>query len=939
MEVNNLLRAAYSGNIGEVLRLLDFETPNINAPGGDYASAVGAAAYQGHREIVLLLLNRGADVNSTAGKYGSALGAAAYQGHREIVSLLLDRRADVNGTAGNYGSALGAAAYNGHEDVLLLLIARGADVNAACVTGQYGTPLAAAALQGKTKVVSLLLSHGANPNIVSGYYGTALAAASYRGHRDIMSELLKHPGTDVNTIGGEYGTALGSTLAHPTSSTEMPATTNLLLDHGADINLVDGIYGSLLGKAAFRGDKELVWLLLARGADAFHVGGQYETVTGAYPTALDAARAGRAGEDIITLLSSNMNQGIQQEALDTKPWPPFPMPFSRPLAAVQVSRESPLASTVGMCHDCIEAIVNNQPHASLTPVQAALPCRVADEELLRRALIALLGIRKDTVERLQVWIRNDVHYLVNQGYDLGLAYAAARVAWKSFNDPHFNIAAHRAQWLARAKQIAELRENAIYMDDNGQELIKSPYSIMPRRVWDLKSNRVVEFHMLHSEVLAREYISRGVFMDVAQASPPFWAITHSWTRDMSSVETSINQYQWPTPLPQELDLEYSVRRELLHKGAAYVWLDVLCLRQPSLAIDRTQQSEWKLDVPTIGNVYRRAVGIARYFNGLGQAFSIDGWDDSRHWLRRAWTLQEIRSENTTYNAGIGHKTSAHIMMKTEGKVDGKVTTLRQALHPIVKLATQVDSLSGCSVYGLVREMAKRYSTQPTDKVAALFYLLRTTQLPIYDAGISDRDAWARCFHVLPFERKIEILFDFPYAGDRTHHGSQWFPTWRQLMAWPERDPTYKHTVAVCPQGAAQAQLPWSQKPKHMFVPDIWAISNVRLCQTEERDEYVIDVGDEIFGFYHPYVSQKPIEMSTCERYTLVTTCPDHSYNWLVCEPHRNRDIAYPTLDGVGATEIEPLKKLGVLRTDSCSELVLGMERKDSVLKKINALFF
>jgi len=57
---------------------------------------------------------------------------------------------------------------------------------------------------------------------------------------------------------------------------------------------------------------------------------------------------------------------------------------------------------------------------------------------------------------------------------------------------------------------------------------------------------------------------------------------------------------------------------------------------------------------------------------------------------------------------------AHSIMNTESRVDGKVTTLRPALHPIVigwhnplvetivKLAAQVDTPSGCSVYKLVQ---------------------------------------------------------------------------------------------------------------------------------------------------------------------------------------------------------------------------------------------
>ena len=550
---------------------------------------------------------------------------------------------------------------------------------------------------------------------------------------------------------------------------------------------------------------------------------------------------------------------------------------------------------------------------------------------------------------MQVWIRNDVRYLVNQGYDLGLAYATVRVAWKHFNDAGFNIAVHRGQWLAKAREIDQVRENAIYTDNTKQELIKSPYQVMPRRIWDLKSNRVVEFRMLHSEVLAREYLSGGVIHPEKAPYPPFWAITHSWTNEMSPVETSINQFQWPTPLPRGLDLEHSVRRKLLNKGAEYVWLDVLCLRQHSTEND-AKVDEWKLDVPTIGNIYRAAVGIARYFNGLGQPFSTTGWDGPRHWLNRAWTLQEIRSENTTYNAGISPNTSgrANLIMNTKSRVGKKVITLRQALHPIINLAAQVDSQRGCSVYELVQQMAKRHATQPTDKVAGLFYLLRTTQLPTYDAGISDADAWAKCFHVLPFERKVEILFDFPYGGDRAGacHDCSWFPAWRQLMEWPDRDLTYTHTVAVSPQNQGQIQLAQVQKSKHLLLSDIWAISdvNVRLYQTNEQNgifghEIEVEIGCETFAFYYPYVCQKPVETSTSAQYTLVTTNLDHSYNWVVCESLGKRDEKCTTPDGaVKMAKIQALRKLGVLRTDSSSEFVLCRGRRDSILKRINALF-
>lgn len=59
-------------------------------PGGEYGTALQAAAYFGNLKIVQLLLERGADVNieGEGGTHGTALQAAAGRGHSEVVELL-----------------------------------------------------------------------------------------------------------------------------------------------------------------------------------------------------------------------------------------------------------------------------------------------------------------------------------------------------------------------------------------------------------------------------------------------------------------------------------------------------------------------------------------------------------------------------------------------------------------------------------------------------------------------------------------------------------------------------------------------------------------------------------------------------------------------------------------------------------------------------------
>ncbi|KAF8430347.1 hypothetical protein EV426DRAFT_581116 [Tirmania nivea] len=812
------------------------------------------------------------------------------------------------------------------------------------------------------RIVTLLLDRGADVNTVGGTYGTALGVAAYIENERIVTLLLGR-GADVNTVGGTYGTALGAAAYQ---GNERIVT--LLLARGADVNTVYSKYGTILGHAIYQGNANMVALLLDWGADAIYVGGHYDTAQGEYPTALDAARSGKASPDLIALVASTIEEGLKRaigekmgvdynyNEVEVTSRPPFPMPYTQSYTKVG----APLPTYAGIYPNTVF-----HPGDAITPEQANFPCGDLSEELLSRLLVSLIGIDINELEgsrdeNLQRWIRNDIRYFVSQKFDFGLAYAAARVGWKRFREKA-DISVQRARWLKKAKELDEARTQAIYKHSStGQELIKSPYSIMPRRIWDLKSNRVVEYRMLHAEIQSIDVMNSNPHQP---PFPPFWAITHSWTDDMKPLtRTSINQYQWPVPLPDGVDLERDVRAELLSFGAEYVWLDILCLRQHSgtqkpsdhelmlsdhnSSFDSVKQNEWKVDVPTIGNIYRAAERVVRYFNGLGKPFSEHGWDDSRHWLRRAWTLQEINTENRTFNGGLGmSRDNKRIILNTKGQFGGQTVTLRAAIRPILKLAASLGGLGGCSMYDLTREMARRCASQPTDKVAGLFYLLHTTQLPTYDELISDEEAWRKCFHVLPFRRKFELLFDFPYRGPE-----HWYPSWKQLMEWPERDDTYEHAATEWPHNdSAGPELNpdfatiRADDEASFFVDKIWAISHA-LLSTDilSPNEYEVRIGNRVFGFYCPYQSQKLIETESRE-FTLAFPSQEHSYNWAVCEElPRTMKRKFEDVDrneNLNVVEVKCLKKVGVLRTDSCSELLVGKKRDgSSMLQMINCLF-
>ncbi|KAK0457545.1 uncharacterized protein EV420DRAFT_1748683 [Desarmillaria tabescens] len=212
-----------------------------------------------------------------------------------------------------------------------------------------------------------------------------------------------------------------------------------------------------------------------------------------------------------------------------------------------------------------------------------------------------------------------------------------------------------------------------------------------------------------------------------------WAISHAWMeeKERKDVWTHINGYEWPVPIPIDADLDL-IRIEMLNLGAEYVWLDVLCLRQEGGWNEELREEEWKVDIPTIGWVYRRV----RFTQG------------DRNWFKRAWTLQEIN------NCPIIGGESGN-----DGTMEG---TMRKRLHE------QLESLyHGDPVFGTLSQMQNRVSTNPLDKVAGLAYLFNSLFIPIYDASQSEEDAWDALVNVLPGYTQSVFFFYFPspvYTG-------------------------------------------------------------------------------------------------------------------------------------------------------------------------------
>jgi ankyrin repeat protein len=90
-------------------------------------TALHAAAYGGHTDIVLLLITKGARINDAANiPQVSPLNLAADENHLETVQELLKHGADVDALERNGFDALSKAGFREHWEVVKVLLANGA---------------------------------------------------------------------------------------------------------------------------------------------------------------------------------------------------------------------------------------------------------------------------------------------------------------------------------------------------------------------------------------------------------------------------------------------------------------------------------------------------------------------------------------------------------------------------------------------------------------------------------------------------------------------------------------------------------------------------------------------------------------------------------------------------------------------------------------------
>ena len=190
----DLWQAARQGDSKEVREILSNFMVDINCVlGYRDTTSLSAASWLGHKEVIHVLLDRGADPKKADKEDWTPLHYAAWYGSKAIVQLLLDRGVDPEAQNKDRNTALHLAAETGQKDVVQLLLERGANPNAQNDEGN--TALHEAAYSGHKDVVQLLLDKGANPKALNDDGNTALYWAAYHGHKEVV-QLLPNRGAD-----------------------------------------------------------------------------------------------------------------------------------------------------------------------------------------------------------------------------------------------------------------------------------------------------------------------------------------------------------------------------------------------------------------------------------------------------------------------------------------------------------------------------------------------------------------------------------------------------------------------------------------------------------------------------------------------------------------------------------------------------------------------
>src|SRR3990167_7153600 len=249
--------AARSGHKDIVAMLID-KGADINHAPNNNVTPLFIAAQNGHKDIVEIFINKGTDINRAQYQGATPLLIAAENGHNDIVKMLIEKGAHINQAQNQGVTPLLIAAQNGHNDIVKMLIKNGAHINQARNDGV--TPLLIAAQNGHNDIVKMLIKNGAHINQAQSQGAIPLLIATQIGHKDIVKILIKN-GAHINQAQSQGATPLFIAALQGYND-----IVKILIEIGADINQAENNGVTPLLIAAQNGHKDIVKMLIEKGA-------------------------------------------------------------------------------------------------------------------------------------------------------------------------------------------------------------------------------------------------------------------------------------------------------------------------------------------------------------------------------------------------------------------------------------------------------------------------------------------------------------------------------------------------------------------------------------------------------------------------------------------------------------------------------------------------
>ena len=156
------------------------------------------AAFNGHDEVIRVLIKHQANVHAGDLNGNTALHWAADAGQMSSAKLLIENRAEVDAINNSGITPLFQASKGRHLGVVLQLIDSGADLNTTARDGS--TALHKTAAAGYTEIVRTLLYHGANMSIKNRDGDTPLTLAAKNNQHAVIKIIMS---SSKNQQGGQ----------------------------------------------------------------------------------------------------------------------------------------------------------------------------------------------------------------------------------------------------------------------------------------------------------------------------------------------------------------------------------------------------------------------------------------------------------------------------------------------------------------------------------------------------------------------------------------------------------------------------------------------------------------------------------------------------------------------------------------------------------------